>query len=126
MQENKSKVKLFFKYLLLVIEYLATIAYTVYGSVHVLFLILWFLNDVSCDIMSRFCRPITKWEFVLASSLWISIFLSILAILIEIIWLTHKFITEQKLNFKILFITIGILFLTFISFYLYITLIYTN
>lgn len=123
MNENNSKVKLFFKHLLLVVEYLATIAYAILGSILVLFMILWNLDDISCNIMSKFCSPITKGEFIIESSLWISLFLAILAILIEIIWLTNKFIAKQKLNFKILFITIGILFLIFVLFSLYIIII---
>ena len=102
MQENKYKVKLFFKYLLLVIEYLITAAYII--VIPIMLIIAIELLEPPCW-NSNSCSEEISTNFIIGSARLILYYTTIFALLVQSIWLTHRSIVEKPLDFTFLILT---------------------
>lgn len=108
------KIKLIWKYLLLIIEYLIAIAYIIVIPIGVIFCIA--LLEPDCWNRNT-CAEAVEIANIIDSIHLILIFTILFILLIQIIWLTHRSIAQKTLNFKLSIITLVLLIIVHYSCY---------
>ena len=93
MENKQSKVKLFFKYLLLVIEYLITAAYII--VMPLLSIVIIAIDEPQCW-SNNSCPEEISTKFIVNSALLILLNITFFALLVQSIWLTHRAIHKNS------------------------------